>query len=86
MDDQEDFNQPSDTRKEPPHRLQALLLADVSPHFWAACHLCDMQRLALLVQTAELNRDVVLVAAADTYSMVESCKQAIPFDLLSDAS
>ncbi|KAH9211252.1 hypothetical protein DL95DRAFT_306322 [Leptodontidium sp. 2 PMI_412] len=69
----EDCNLPSQERLSLLERLQ-ILLGDVPPHFWAACHLCDVRKLELLVQTAELNPNIVYIAAGQTYTMVANCK------------
>ena len=69
----EDFNLPSQERLSLLKRLQGSL-GDVPPHFWAACHLCDLQRLESLVQSAEFDPIIVRVAAGQTYSMIKSCK------------
>jgi hypothetical protein len=69
----EDCNLPSEERLSLLERLEASL-GDVPPHFWAACHLCDLQKLALLVQTAELNPNIVCITAGQTYTMVGNCK------------
>ncbi|KAG0647510.1 hypothetical protein D0Z07_6508 [Hyphodiscus hymeniophilus] len=73
----EDCNLPSQARLHLLARLQTLL-GDIPPHFWAACHLCDEQKLALLVQTAELNPDIVYIAAGQAYAMVTSWNQSMP--------
>src|SRR6266487_808016 len=57
----EDCNLPSQERVALLKRLDHLL-GDVPLHFWAACHLCDLQGLALLVKTAELNPNIVLIS------------------------
>ncbi len=69
----EDCNLPSQERVALLKRLDHLL-GDVPLHFWAACHLCDLQGLALLVKTAELNPNIVLISARQTYPMVANCK------------
>lgn len=71
----EDCNLPSQERFNLLERLQ-ISLGDIPPHFWAACHLCDVQKLALLVQTAELNPNIVCIAAGQTYTMVANCKMS----------
>ncbi|KAF4627020.1 hypothetical protein G7Y89_g11137 [Cudoniella acicularis] len=73
----EDCNLPGRERLSLLECLQ-VSLGDVPPHFWAACHLSDLQELALLVQTAELNPNIVCIAAGQTYSMVASWNQSIP--------
>ena len=72
----EDCNLPSPERLNLLERLQ-VSLGDIPPHFWAACHLCDVQKLALLVQTAELNPNIVSIAAGQTYTMVANCKMSM---------
>ena len=69
----EDCNLPNQERSNLLERLQ-ILLGDVPPHFWAACHLCDVQKQASLVQTAELNPNIVCIAAGETYTLVKNCK------------
>jgi hypothetical protein len=69
----EDCNLPSQERLNLLERLQTSL-GDIPPHFWAACHLCDLQKLALLVQTADLNPNIVCIAAGQAYTMVANCK------------
>jgi len=71
----EDCNLPSQERLNLLERLQ-ISLGDIPPHFWAACHLCDVQKLALLVQTAELNPNIVCITAGQTYTMVANCKMS----------
>jgi hypothetical protein len=66
-------NLPSQERLNLLERLQ-ISLGHIPPHFWAACHLCDLQKLALLVQTADLNPNIVCIAAGQTYKMVANCK------------
>ncbi|KAH7317338.1 hypothetical protein BKA65DRAFT_483571 [Rhexocercosporidium sp. MPI-PUGE-AT-0058] len=73
----EDCNLPSQERVSLLERLQ-ISLGDVPPRFWAACHLCDVRKLELLVQTAELNPNIVHIAAGQTYTMVSNWNQAIP--------
>ena len=68
----EDCNLPSQERVGLLQRLDHLL-GDVPLHFWAACHLCDLQGLALLVKTAEVNPNIVLISAGQTYTMVKNC-------------
>jgi hypothetical protein len=69
----EDCNLPSQERLGLLERLQASL-GNVPPHFWAACHLCDLQKLELFAQTAEFNPDIVYIAAAQAYTMIKHCK------------
>jgi hypothetical protein len=69
----EDCNLPGQGRLSLLERLQ-ISLGDAPPCFWAACHLCDLQALALLVQTGELNPNIVSIAAGQTYTMVANCK------------
>ena len=71
----EDCNLPSQERLSLLERLQ-VSLGDVPPRFWAACHLCDLQKLALLVQTAELNPDAIYIVVGQTYTMVANCKMS----------
>jgi hypothetical protein len=40
----EDFNQPSPERIELLKRLEEAI-GDVTPHFWAACQICDLNKL-----------------------------------------
>jgi hypothetical protein len=70
---EEDYNEPSEGRQALLQRLQELL-GDVPPHFWAACHCNDVENLALIVEMAEQNRDIVWLAALDTRLIVVLCK------------
>jgi hypothetical protein len=69
----EDYNLPSKERVSLLERLQ-VALGDVPPHFWAACHLCDLQELELLARTAELNPNVVRIVGIESYTMIAQCK------------
>ena len=69
----EDCNLPSQERLSLLERLQ-VALGDVTPHFWAACHLCDLQMLGLLAQTAEINPNPILVVVMETHTMIARCK------------
>jgi hypothetical protein len=69
----EDCNLSGQERLSLLERLQ-VSLGNVPPHFWAACHLCDLQELAFLVQTADLNPNIVSIAAGKTYTMVANCR------------
>lgn len=74
---EEDYNELSEGRRVLLQRL-ATILGNVQPHFWAACQVADMENLALMVQMAELNRDVVWLAALNTSSMVAHCEYPHP--------
>jgi hypothetical protein len=69
----EDCNLPSQERRSLLERLQ-VALGDVTPHFWAACNLCDLQMLEVLAQQAELNPNTIYIVIEQTYTMVAQCK------------
>jgi hypothetical protein len=69
----EDCNLPSQERRCLLERLQ-VALGDVSPHFWAACNLCDLQMLEVLAQQAELNPNTIYIVIGQTYTMIRHCK------------
>jgi len=66
----EDFNQPSPERIDLLTRLQEKM-GSVTPHFWAACQICDLGALEKL-----LHYEVALVQAINglTSQMVRHCK------------
>ncbi|KAH8802533.1 hypothetical protein F5884DRAFT_887171 [Xylogone sp. PMI_703] len=49
----EDYNQPSQERIAVLKRLDTALGSDVSAHLWAACHICDIEKLRQLAGIAE---------------------------------
>jgi hypothetical protein len=70
----EDFNIPSAQRQ---HLLSQLhsLIGEVPVHFWAACHLCDIQHLEVFVQiTSQFGPSYVKALAFTCHSMVRICK------------
>lgn len=69
----EDYNLPSEERLGLLQRLQDAF-GDAPPHFWAACHLCDIKKLAVLVQIAEISPEATRVIAGQTRIMVACCK------------
>jgi hypothetical protein len=69
----EDYNLPSGERLGLLQRLQDAF-GDAPPHFWAACYLCNIKELVVLVQIAEINPKAIRVLARQTRIMVACCK------------
>ena len=68
----EDFNQPSRERIDLLKRLEEAI-GDVTPHFWAACQICDLNKLNGFLQVP--NPDVYVQAFSSQISqMVRYCK------------
>jgi hypothetical protein len=68
----EDFNQPSPERIDLLKRLEEAI-GDVTPHFWAACQICDLNKLNGFLQVP--NPDVYVQAFSSQISqMVRYCK------------
>jgi hypothetical protein len=68
----EDFNQPSLERIDLLKRLEEAV-GDVTPHFWAACQICDLNKLDILLQIYK--PDVFIQAFSSQISqMVRYCK------------
>lgn len=57
-------------------RLQRLenLIGLVPIYFWAAAHICDMGKLDLFIQIAELSPHILRDATEATKQMISSCK------------
>lgn len=70
----EDFNQPSPDRIDLLKRLEEKI-GSVTPHFWAACQICDLSALQNL-----LNAQVFFVKGLElgTSQMVRHCKSNSP--------
>ncbi|KAH8645379.1 hypothetical protein BGZ60DRAFT_392773, partial [Tricladium varicosporioides] len=76
----EDFNQPSPERIDLLERLEEAI-GDVTPHFWAACQICDLNKLNSFLQVP--NPDVYVQAFSSQISqMVRYCKSNRFFPLL----
>jgi hypothetical protein len=70
----EDFNIPSARRQQLLGQLHSLV-GEVPVHFWAACHLCDIQRLEIFVQiAAQFGPEYVQALALTCSNMVRICK------------
>jgi hypothetical protein len=68
----EDFNQPSPERIDLLKRLEEAI-GDVTPHFWAACQICDLDKLDGFLQVTK--PDVYVQAFSSQISqMVRYCK------------
>jgi hypothetical protein len=70
---EEDVNQPTQERLSLLGRLQTAI-GDCPPHFWAACHLCDLDALDRMVRQAEIDPHAILIVATQAYSMILTCK------------
>lgn len=69
----EDFNQPSEERLQLLKQLQSEL-GDVPKYYWAACQVCDIEKLKIHVQISQLSSDVLLAAARCTRDMMTTCE------------
>ncbi|KAG9237991.1 hypothetical protein BJ875DRAFT_102098 [Amylocarpus encephaloides] len=78
IDIMEDFNQPSPERIDLLRRLQEKV-DSVTPHFWAACQICDLSALEDF-----LRHQLFYVRGVDvqTSQMVRYCKLNSPVPLL----
>ncbi|KAK9329156.1 hypothetical protein V1520DRAFT_279832 [Lipomyces starkeyi] len=65
----EDFNIPGAERVAQLKLLQEAI-GDVSPYFWAACHVCHVEALKKLVKVASISPAIVRVFAARSRTMV----------------
>ncbi len=76
----EDFNQPSLERIDLLKRLEEAI-GHVTPHFWAACQICDLDKLEGFLQVTKPN---VYVHAINYQAsqMVRHCKSNSPVPLL----
>ncbi|KAH8802458.1 hypothetical protein F5884DRAFT_471821 [Xylogone sp. PMI_703] len=71
--DSEDLNQPTDERRGALARIQKALRIDVSRHFWAACHLCDinsLQKLAGIVDDGSTVSSVLVYGASTSTDVI----------------
>ena len=59
---EEDYNVPSQERIVLLQRLQDLI-GDVPVYFWAACQICDIHQLGILVNVAEVSPPGVRIIA-----------------------
>jgi hypothetical protein len=66
----EDFNQPSPERIDLLKRLDEAF-GNVTPHFWAACQICDLNMLACFLQEKEI---FVQSFSSQVSQMVRYCK------------
>lgn len=70
----EDFNHRSQERSDLLQRLDAVLQGDlVSRYFWAACQVCDMDRLKSLVDAASIDKHVINLYGYNTAQMLSYC-------------
>ena len=70
----EDFNQPTTQRIALLKRLEEAI-GSVDPHFWAACQVCHIQKLAQFVELAQdKGPGVARIVAAQTQPMIKYCK------------
>ena len=67
----EDFNQPSPERIDLLKRLQEKIRTSVTPHFWAACQICDFSALEKILQEPVV---YILGLNYQTSQMVRHCK------------
>ena len=71
---EENFNQPTAHRIALLKRLEEAI-GSVDPHFWAACQVCDIQKLAQFVELAQdKGPGVARIVAAQTQPMIKYCK------------
>lgn len=68
----EEFNQPSEERVQLLQQLQSEL-GDVPKYYWAACQVCDIEQLKILVQISQLNSNVLFVATHCARDMMTTC-------------
>ncbi len=73
MASMEDFNQPSPERVVLLERLQELA-GGTSPHFWAACQICDMKVLEKLVLCGEIFPVILQELSLAGCAMAGLCK------------
>ncbi|KAF4631716.1 hypothetical protein G7Y89_g6415 [Cudoniella acicularis] len=71
----EDYNLPSEERVSLLQHLQDAF-GDAPPHFWAACYLCDIKELKVLVQITEISPKATRVIAGQTRIMVACWNQS----------
>ncbi len=70
----EDFNQPSPERIDLLKRLEEAI-GDVTPHFWAACQICALDKLEGFLQVPK--PDVYIQAVSSQISqIVRYCKSS----------
>lgn len=69
----EDYNLPSTERRVLLKSLQEVI-GDVSPYFWAICHVSELDALEKLIKIARISPAIVCILAAQTYTMVLYCK------------
>ncbi len=74
----EDFNIPSPERVALLEHLQELI-GSVTPHFWAACQICDLGALEKLSRKPAGD---ILAIILGTSQMVHHCKSNSPVPLL----
>ncbi len=72
----EDYNEPSVERQEILNRLHEAL-GEVPKHFWAACHVCDVQRLCQLAEVAVTFPSLVRTMASRTTEMIDQCELSL---------
>ena len=68
----EDFNQPSSERIDLLKRLEEAI-GDVTPHFWAACQICDLDKLNGFLQVPT-TKVYVQAFSSQISQMVRYCK------------
>jgi hypothetical protein len=69
----EDFNEPTTQRVALLKRLEEEM-GNVAPHFWAACQVCDIQKLAQFVEFAyHQGPRMARMVAAQTQPMIKYC-------------
>ncbi|KAH8660821.1 hypothetical protein BGZ60DRAFT_433670 [Tricladium varicosporioides] len=64
----EDFNIPSPERVALLECLQEAI-GSVTPHFWAACQICDLKALEKLIESARISPVIVRTAAGQCHNM-----------------
>jgi hypothetical protein len=70
----EDFNEPTAQRVAILKRLEEAI-GSVAPHFWAACQVCHIQKLAQFVEFSHREGPgMARIVAAQTQPMIKYCK------------
>jgi hypothetical protein len=69
----EDFNLPSSERVALLEGLQESI-GHVTPHFWAACQICDLNALKNLVNCGREYPNILSGLTLQTYTMANYCR------------
>ena len=72
-DDDETYNIRSEERTALLQQLQDLI-GDVPLHFWAACQVCDVSQINILINLAKVSPEAVLLLSTSVHKIISTCK------------